>query len=233
NELDTDLKLDAVRLQSPVSVPEEQGNGKDQSNVFWDNTRKRYRQDDRPNSKGRQPDVAPWPPDQPVPATSSNTVVLDHTQRQIGDPIPKLVRTLDSWKSNKNPTTKLQSKQPTPHQGTPGQPQPINQQQQQQITIYPQPHKLQIPNIIPIPTPSVYQVQQEQDHLLHPTVAMSPPPINLSNIELYPTIDTKHDGMIQPVNNMLQSQQQASNQQQLVNQQQQLFNLQFGSRIFI
>ncbi|KAA6337904.1 MAG: hypothetical protein EZS28_052748, partial [Streblomastix strix] len=45
-ELDTDLKLDTVRLQSSVSESEE----KDQSTSFWNNPRKRYRQDDRSNS---------------------------------------------------------------------------------------------------------------------------------------------------------------------------------------
>ncbi|KAA6357310.1 MAG: hypothetical protein EZS28_047163 [Streblomastix strix] len=146
-ELDTDLKLDTVRLQSPVSESEEQSKEKDQSIGFWNNPRKRYRQDDRSNSggnnqnsypryntrddfrsqgrgqRGRRGDyrgrgyrgnrgghnrdtwatdtynngnnrnlfsVAPWPPVEPVPATTSNTVVPDLTQRQIGAPIPQL-----------------------------------------------------------------------------------------------------------------------------------------------
>ncbi|KAA6361390.1 MAG: hypothetical protein EZS28_043083, partial [Streblomastix strix] len=36
-ELDTDLKLDTIRLQSPVSDSEEQGKEKDQSTAFWNN----------------------------------------------------------------------------------------------------------------------------------------------------------------------------------------------------
>ncbi|KAA6344159.1 MAG: hypothetical protein EZS28_052261, partial [Streblomastix strix] len=51
-ELDTDLKLDTIRLQSPVSDSEEQGKEKDQSTAFWNNSRKRYRQDDSSNSGG-------------------------------------------------------------------------------------------------------------------------------------------------------------------------------------
>ncbi|KAA6363032.1 MAG: hypothetical protein EZS28_041441, partial [Streblomastix strix] len=81
-------------------------------------------------------------------------------------------------------------------------------------------------NIISIPTPSVHQVQQEQDHLLHLPIAVSPPPIIPSNIELPPIVNTQPNNITQPVNNMLVSQQQAQNQQQLVNQQQQLFGLQ-------
>ncbi|KAA6367765.1 MAG: hypothetical protein EZS28_036710 [Streblomastix strix] len=81
-------------------------------------------------------------------------------------------------------------------------------------------------NIIPNTTPSGQQVQQEQDHLLHPPVAASPPPINPSNIELPPVVDTQPIKMTQPVNNLLVSQQYAQNQQQLVNLQQQLFCLQ-------
>ncbi|KAA6394906.1 MAG: hypothetical protein EZS28_009560, partial [Streblomastix strix] len=49
-ELDTDLNLDAVRLQSPVSDSEEQGKESDQGTAFCNNPRKRYRQDDRSNS---------------------------------------------------------------------------------------------------------------------------------------------------------------------------------------
>ncbi|KAA6399043.1 MAG: hypothetical protein EZS28_005424 [Streblomastix strix] len=51
-ELDTDLKLDTVGLQSPISDSEEQGKEKDQSIAFWNNPRKSYRQDDRSNSRG-------------------------------------------------------------------------------------------------------------------------------------------------------------------------------------
>ncbi|KAA6332412.1 MAG: hypothetical protein EZS28_053278, partial [Streblomastix strix] len=160
--------------------------------------------------------VAPWPPVEPVPATTSNTVVPDLTQRQIGAPIPQLVRTPDSWKSNKTPTPKQQSKQPTPTQATTGQQQPTIQQQ---ITIHPQPQVYQLStqpsittsqssettssNIIPIPTPSVHQVQQEQDHLLLPPVAVSPPPINNTNIELPPVADVHTENTIQPINNIL------------------------------
>ncbi|KAA6375321.1 MAG: hypothetical protein EZS28_029151 [Streblomastix strix] len=53
-------------------------------------------------------EVAPQPPAQPVPATTSNTVVPELSQRQIGGPTPQLVRTPDSWKSNKTPTPKQQ-----------------------------------------------------------------------------------------------------------------------------
>ncbi|KAA6379587.1 MAG: hypothetical protein EZS28_024885 [Streblomastix strix] len=80
--------------------------------------------------------------------------------------------------------------------------------------------------INPIPTPNEQQVQQEQDHLLHPPVAVSPPPINTSNIELPSVVDTQPNNMIQPVNSKLISQILAQNQKQLVNQQQQLFNWQ-------
>ncbi|KAA6380143.1 MAG: hypothetical protein EZS28_024330 [Streblomastix strix] len=51
-ELDTDLKLDTVRLQSPVSDSEEQGKEKNQSTAFWNNSRKGYRHDDISNSGG-------------------------------------------------------------------------------------------------------------------------------------------------------------------------------------
>ncbi|KAA6366953.1 MAG: hypothetical protein EZS28_037520, partial [Streblomastix strix] len=180
-ELDTDLKLDTVRVQSPVSESEEQGKEKEQSTDFLNNPRKRYRQDDRSNSGGNNQNSQPryntrddfisqgrgqrggrgdyrrrgyrgsrggrnrdsWATDtyfnvEPVPATTSNTVVPDLTQRQIGAPIPQL----------SSETTSS--------------------------------------NIIPIPTPSVHQVQQEQGHLLLPPVAVSPPPINPTNIELPP-----------------------------------------------
>ncbi|KAA6385559.1 MAG: hypothetical protein EZS28_018911 [Streblomastix strix] len=50
--VDIDLKLDAGRLQSPVSDTEEQNKEKDQSTAFWNNPRKRYKQDDRSNSGG-------------------------------------------------------------------------------------------------------------------------------------------------------------------------------------
>ncbi|KAA6340024.1 MAG: hypothetical protein EZS28_052565, partial [Streblomastix strix] len=171
-ELDTDLKLDAVRLQSPVSDSEEQVKEKNQSTAFWNDPRKRrYRQDDGSNSGGNNQNfqtrynnrddfrsqgrgqrggrgnyrergyrgnkgghnrdniavdtyyngnncnlfsVDPWPPVQTIPATSSNTVVPDLSQRQIGGPTPQLVRTPDSWKSNKTHIPKQQSKQPTP-----------------------------------------------------------------------------------------------------------------------
>ncbi|KAA6366027.1 MAG: hypothetical protein EZS28_038446, partial [Streblomastix strix] len=175
-ELDADLKLITVRLQSPVSDSEDQGREKDQSTAFWNNPRKRYRQDDN---------VSPWPPVESVPATSSNTVVPDLTQRQIGGPTPQLPSISTSQSSE---TTSS--------------------------------------NIIPIPTPSVQQVQQEQDHLLHPPVAVSPPPINPANIELPPVDNTLPDNITQSINNILVHQQQAQNQQQLVNQQQQLFNQQ-------
>ncbi|KAA6393334.1 MAG: hypothetical protein EZS28_011138 [Streblomastix strix] len=296
-ELDTDLKLDIVRLQSPLSESEE----KDQSTGFWNNPRKRYRQVDRSNSGGNnqnsQPryntrddfrsqgrgqrggrgdyrgrgyrgnrggrfrddqasdtynngnrnlfSVAPWPPVEPVPATTSNTVVHDLTQRQIGAPVPQLVRTPDSWKSNKTPTPKQQqSKQPTPTQATTGQLQPTIQQQ---ITIHPLPQVYQLSslpslstsqssettssNIIPIPTPSVHQVQQEQEHLFHPPVAVSPPPINATYIKLPPVVEVLPDNTTQPINNILIPQQHPQNQQQLVNQQQQLFNLQVNSSL--
>ncbi|KAA6363262.1 MAG: hypothetical protein EZS28_041211, partial [Streblomastix strix] len=62
--------------------------------------------------------VTPWPPVESVPATSSKTVVPDLTQVQIGGPTPLLVRTPDSWKSNKTSTPKQQSMQPTPNQAT-------------------------------------------------------------------------------------------------------------------
>ncbi|KAA6378669.1 MAG: hypothetical protein EZS28_025804 [Streblomastix strix] len=79
-------------------------------------------------------------------------------------------------------------------------------------------------NIIHIPTPSVNQVHQQQDLLLHPPVVASPLPINPANIELHPANDTLHNDMIQPVNNTLEPQQQAQNKQQMINQQQQLLN---------
>ncbi|KAA6361281.1 MAG: hypothetical protein EZS28_043193 [Streblomastix strix] len=113
---------------------------------------------------------------------------------------------------------------------------------QQQITIHPQPQVYLLSsqpskstsqssettssNIIPIPTPSVHQVQQEQEHLLLPPVAVSPPPIITTNIELPPVVEVFPNNTTQPINNILISQQQPENQQQLVNQQQQLFNLQ-------
>ncbi|KAA6385852.1 MAG: hypothetical protein EZS28_018621, partial [Streblomastix strix] len=100
---------------------EEQSKEKDQSTAFWNNPRKRYRQEDRSNSKGNnqnfQTSVAPWLPTQPVPETTSNTVVPDLSKRQIGGRIPQFARTPDSSKSNKTPTPKQQSKQPTLTQG--------------------------------------------------------------------------------------------------------------------
>ncbi|KAA6365690.1 MAG: hypothetical protein EZS28_038784 [Streblomastix strix] len=89
----------------------------------------------------------------------------------------------------------------------------------QQITIYPQPQVYQLAiqpsistsqssettssNIILIPTPSMQQVQQEQDHLLHPPVAVSPPLINPSNIELPPVVDTQPNNMLVPQQQMM------------------------------
>ncbi|KAA6358195.1 MAG: hypothetical protein EZS28_046278, partial [Streblomastix strix] len=116
--------------------------------------------------------VALWPPIESVPATTLNTVVPDLSQRQIGVPIPQLMRTPDSWKSNKTPTPKQQSKQPTP-----------------------------------------IQVQQKQDHLLHPPVAGSLLPINPANFELPPVDKTFPDNTTQPINNILVLQQQFTNQQ--------------------
>ncbi|KAA6371061.1 MAG: hypothetical protein EZS28_033413, partial [Streblomastix strix] len=185
-ELDTDLTLDAVKLQSSVSDSEEQSLEKDQSTAFWNNPRKRFRQDDRSslggNNQNFQPrynngddfrsqgrgqsggrgDVTPWPPVESVPATASNTVVPDPTQRQVGGPTPQLVRTPDSWKSNKTSTPKYQSKQPTPTQAT-----------------------------------------TEQDHLLHPPVAVFLPPINPSNIVLPPVAGALPNNITQPVNNII------------------------------
>ncbi|KAA6382323.1 MAG: hypothetical protein EZS28_022150, partial [Streblomastix strix] len=157
--------------------------------------------------------VSPWPPTQPVPETSSVTIVQDFSQRQIGGPTPQLVRTPDSWKSNKTSSPKQQQEQLTPPQSTSDQHLP---------------HSCEITssNIIPVPTPSVQQVQQEQGHLLHPPVAVPPSPINYANIELRPVVDAFPDNTTQPMNNIVIPQLQAQNQQQLVNQQQQLFNLQ-------
>ncbi|KAA6363803.1 MAG: hypothetical protein EZS28_040670, partial [Streblomastix strix] len=196
-ELDTDLKLDTVSLQSPVSESEEQSKEKDQSTGFQNNPRKRHRQDDRSNSgrnnqnsqpryntrddfrshgRGQRGGIGDYR--KRVPANTSNTVVPDLNQRQIGAPIPQL----------SSETTSS--------------------------------------NIIPIPTPSVHQVQLEQEHHLHPTIAVSPPPINTTNIELPQAVDALPDNTTQPINNIVIPQQQPQNQQQLVNQQQQLFNLQ-------
>ncbi|KAA6326639.1 MAG: hypothetical protein EZS28_053923, partial [Streblomastix strix] len=54
--------------------------------------------------------VAPGPPAQPDPATSSNTVVPNLSQRQIRVPTLELMRTPDSWKSSKTRTPKKQLK---------------------------------------------------------------------------------------------------------------------------
>ncbi|KAA6387659.1 MAG: hypothetical protein EZS28_016812 [Streblomastix strix] len=81
--------------------------------------------------------VAPWPPIQTVPATSSNTIVADLSQRQIGGPTPQLVRTPYSWNSNKTPTPKQQSNN-------------LFLLKSSETTSS---------NMIPIPTPSVYQIQ--------------------------------------------------------------------------
>ncbi|KAA6377801.1 MAG: hypothetical protein EZS28_026672 [Streblomastix strix] len=240
NELFTDLKLDDVRLQSPDSDSEKQSKEKDQSTAFWNNPRKRYRQDDRSksgannqnfqtrynvrdefisegrgqrggrvdyggrgsrrNRSGHNRDnravdtynnnnhnlfsVASWPPAQPVPATASNTVVPDLSQRQIGGPTPQFVRTPDSWKSNKTLTPKYQQKQHTPSQSTP---------------------ETASSNIMPILTPSVHYVQQEYVHFLHPPVAASPSPIQSYQFWVPPTIDTQHNDMIQTVNYILRT----------------------------
>ncbi|KAA6355787.1 MAG: hypothetical protein EZS28_048685, partial [Streblomastix strix] len=141
--------------------------------------------------------VAPWPPVEPVPATTSNTVVPDLLQRQIGIPTPQLVRTPDSWKSNKTPTPKQQSKQPTPTLAT-----TVFQLSTQPSITTSQSSETTSSNIIPIPTPSVHQVQQEQDHLLLPPVAVSPPPINTTNTELPPVANVHTDNTIQPINNI-------------------------------
>ncbi|KAA6386411.1 MAG: hypothetical protein EZS28_018058, partial [Streblomastix strix] len=243
-ELDIDLKLDAVRLQSPVSDSDEYGKKMDQSTAFWINSIMRYRQDDRSNSGGNnqnfQPrqnnrdnfrlqgrvqrggreyyrgrgyggnigshnrdncamntfysdnnhnlsSVAPWIPVQLVPATSSNTVVPELSQRQICGPTPQLVRTSDSRKFNKTPSCKQQLKQLTLPQSTP---------KSSKITNY---------NIITIPTPSLHQMQQEQDHLLQQYVAVSAPPINPANIVQPPKIETQLSNIIQPANNTLVS----------------------------
>ncbi|KAA6396366.1 MAG: hypothetical protein EZS28_008112 [Streblomastix strix] len=77
-----------------------------------------------------------------VPATTSNTVDPDLSQRQIGCPTLQLVKTPDTRKLNKNPAPKQQSNQSTLLQRTPGQLQPSNQQQQ--ITIRPQPQIYQL-----------------------------------------------------------------------------------------
>ncbi|KAA6396922.1 MAG: hypothetical protein EZS28_007550 [Streblomastix strix] len=223
-ELDTDLKLDAVGLQSPISDSEEQSNEKDQnfrlqccgqrggSGIFkgrrYGGNRGGHNRDNRAVDTYHNVNnhslfsVTPLPPVQANPETSSYTVVPDLSQRQIGGPTPQLVRTPDFWKSNKTPTPKQQSKQPTPPEGTPGQPQPINQQQQITIHLNPQSSETTSSNIISIPTPSEHQIQQEQDHLLHPPVAVSPYSINPSNIQLPPVVDSQPNDMIQPVNNM-------------------------------
>ncbi|KAA6381659.1 MAG: hypothetical protein EZS28_022812, partial [Streblomastix strix] len=223
-EVDTDLKLDVVRLQFPVSESDERGKEKDQSTAFWYKPRRRFRQDDRSNSgrnnqnfqpryntrgdfrsqgrgqKGGRGDfngrcyrgnrsghnrdnravdsyynannsnlfsVAPWPLVQSVPEISSNTVIPDLTQRQIG-----------------GPTSQLSSEATSS-------------------------------NIIPIPAPRVHSVQQEQNHLFHPPAAVSPPPINPSNTELPLVVDIQPKIMIQPVNNVLATKLQVQNQQQL------------------
>ncbi|KAA6396716.1 MAG: hypothetical protein EZS28_007753 [Streblomastix strix] len=257
-ELNTDLKLDTVRLQSPVSESEEQSKEKYQSTGFWNNPRKRYRQDDRSNSGGNNQNsqlryntrddfrsqgrgqrgergdyrgrgyrgngggrnrdswatdtqnngnncnlfsVAPWPPVELVQAITSNTVVPDLTQREIGAQIPQMVRTPDSWKSNKTPTPKQQSKQPTPTQSTTPS---ISTSQSSETTSF---------NIIPIPILSVQQVQQEQGHLPLPPVAVSPPPINPANIGLPPVLpdapDTRASITTQPRSLELRTQQKA------------------------
>ncbi|KAA6397977.1 MAG: hypothetical protein EZS28_006503 [Streblomastix strix] len=191
-DLDIDLKLDKVRLQSPATVSEKQGNEKDQIVAYQNNPRMRYGQDDRDdfrslgrgqrggrgdyrgrgyrrnrsdhNRDSRATDsyqngnnhnlfsVAPWPPVESVPANSSNTVVPDHPQRQIGGPTPHLVRTPDSWQSNKTATLKQQSKQPTP--------------------------------------------SQEQDHH-HQPIAVTPLPINSANNKVFSSNDTQHIDMIE------------------------------------
>ncbi|KAA6352849.1 MAG: hypothetical protein EZS28_051624, partial [Streblomastix strix] len=263
-ELDTDLKLDAVRLQSPVSDSEDQSKDKDQSSGIWNNPRKSYRQDDRSNSGGDnqnfQPryntrddfrsqgreqrggrgyyrgrgyrgnrcsrnrdsrtidtyykgnnhnlfSVARWPPVESVQATISNTVVPGLNQRQIGGPTPQLVRTPESWKSNKFPTLKQHSKQPIPTQ--------VYQLSTQPSITTSQSSETTNSNIIPIPTPSLHQVQQEQGHLLLPPVVVSLSPINPTNIELPPVVDAHWDNTTQPINNIVIPQEQTQNQQQL------------------
>ncbi|KAA6401067.1 MAG: hypothetical protein EZS28_003406 [Streblomastix strix] len=63
--------------------------------------------------------VAPWPPDQQVPAILPNTIVSNLSQRQTGGPTPLLVRTPEQWKLNKTPTPKQQPVQPNSPQITP------------------------------------------------------------------------------------------------------------------
>ncbi|KAA6375928.1 MAG: hypothetical protein EZS28_028544 [Streblomastix strix] len=164
------------------------------------------------------------PPAQPVPVTPSITVVPDHSQRQIGGQTPQLVSSHNSWNSIKSPTPKQQSKQPTLIQRTTPS---ISTSQSSENT-----NSI----IISIPIPNVDQVQQEQDHLFCPSVAISPPPIVPSNNELPPVADTQLCNITQTINNMLISQQQTQNQQQLVNQKKQLFNLynqKFTSKLYI
>ncbi|KAA6371542.1 MAG: hypothetical protein EZS28_032932 [Streblomastix strix] len=161
-ELDTDRKVDTVKLQSPVSCTEDQERDTDRMmghtrEEITGNFQPRYNTRDdfrsqgrgqrggigdyrgrgyRGNRDGRNRDsratdtyyngnnhnlfnVAPCPPVESVPATTSNTVVPDLTQRQICGPTPQLVRTPDSWKSNKTSTPNYQSKQPTSTQDPP------------------------------------------------------------------------------------------------------------------
>ncbi|KAA6384576.1 MAG: hypothetical protein EZS28_019898 [Streblomastix strix] len=193
--------------------------------AFWNNTRKRCRQDDRSSSGGNnqnfQPrynnrkdfrsqrrrqrrgredyrrrgqrgnrgghnrdnrsvdtyyngsihnmvSVAPWPPVESVPITSSNIVFTDLNQRQICGPTPQLPSIATSQSSETSSS-----------------------------------------NIVSIPTPSVHQVQQEQYHLLLPLAAVSPPPIFPSNIKLPPVVDIQPNNINQPVNYKLEPQQQA------------------------
>ncbi|KAA6388261.1 MAG: hypothetical protein EZS28_016213 [Streblomastix strix] len=216
-ELDTDLKLDAIRLQSPVSDSEEQDEQKDQSSAFWNNPRERYRQemisDCKVGDKEEEEEVteegvieeieavvidiidhvAPWPPAQTIPATSSNTIVLDLSQKKLVIQLP-----------NQQELLTLGNQKKTPYISTS------------------QSSKTTRSNIIPIPTTSVHQIQQEQDHLLHRPVAVYQPLINPSIFELPPVVNTQPNNMNQPVNTILVSQQQVQNQRQLTSRSSQL-----------
>ncbi|KAA6368203.1 MAG: hypothetical protein EZS28_036270, partial [Streblomastix strix] len=214
-ELDTDLKLDAVRLQSPVSDLEEQGKEKDQKMIS----------DRKVGDKEEEDEITEEVVPEEIEAVITEIIeqlthiiivitticlisLYGHQLNQFRRfhriklfqnifkdklvvQIPNLRVLLTHGNqiklllpnNNQNNLLFLKVLQPS-----------ISTSQSSETTSS---------NIIPIPIPSMHQIQQEQHHLLHTPVATSPPPINPSKIDLSPVVDTRPNDIIQPMNNML------------------------------
>ncbi|KAA6356726.1 MAG: hypothetical protein EZS28_047747 [Streblomastix strix] len=94
-QLDNDHKLDIVRLQSLISESDDLNKENKYCNTYWNNPKKRNKEDEMFNSRGnystsKTSDFS-RPPAQFVQETASNSVVPDLSQRQIG------IQTLSNW----------------------------------------------------------------------------------------------------------------------------------------